>query len=571
MSASARTSASSRRRRGVAWALAAALALGGCGGGGSSSTASTGSPPGGGTPPVVAITGDDALRLADQAAFGPTATLAAQISQQGSAWIDSQIKTPATGYPVLPVVSSNFAVGCPTTLPAGNTCGRDNYSAFPIQRVFFQNALAGPDQLRQRVALAYSQIFVVSSVQIGPAYALREYQQMLLQDAFVNYRQLLQDVTLSPVMGAYLNMANNNKANPAKGISPNENYAREVLQLFSIGVNTLNPDGSLVLQDGAPVPTFSQDTIEGFANLFTGWTYPTAPGATAQNNNPSYYIGQMIAVAANHDTTAKPLLGNTTLPAGQTAQLDLQQGLDNIFNHPNVGPFIGKQMIQFLVTSNPSPAYVARITAVFNNDGTGTRGNMAAVVKAILLDPEARGATAASASFGKLREPVVDVAAVLRALGGASDGVYPITAATSMGQPLFGPSTVFSFYPPGNPLPGSTTLVAPQFGILNTATAVARLNFLNTLLYSETGVAPQSNVPGATGTQVDFTPLEANTATPSALVAQLDASVLHHSLSTSEAAAIAPAVAAVPADDPLNRARAAAYLVFASPRYQITR
>jgi uncharacterized protein (DUF1800 family) len=547
--------------------VALALTVAACGGGGSSAS----SPPSGGATAPSAMSADDASRLADQAAFGPTPTLVAQIALQGSAWIDAQLQAPATGYPTLPVVSSNFAVGCPSTLPAGNTCGRDNYSAFPIQKVFFQNAVSGADQLRQRVALAYSQIFVVSSVQIGPAYALREYEQMLLDDAFVNFRQLLEDVTLSPVMGAYLNMANNNKANPAKGISPNENYAREVLQLFTLGVSTLNPDGSLVLQAGSPVPVYDQAIVDGFASVFTGWTYPTAPGTTAQNDNPPYFIGQMIPVAANHDTNAKTVLSGTTLPGSQSAQVDLKQGLDNIFQHQNVGPFIGKQMIQFLVTSNPSPAYVSRITAVFNNDGAGTRGNMAAVIKAILLDPEARGSTAASPAFGKMREPVVDAAAVLRALNGATDGVYPISAAASMGQPLFSANTVFNFYPPSNPVPGSSTLLAPQFGILNTATAIARLNFLNALLYSETGIAPAANVPGAVGTQVDFSPYESNVASASDLVTQFNANVLHHALTAGEGAAIATAVDAVPADDPLNRARAAAYLIFASPRYQITR
>jgi len=553
-------------------ALAVLLALAACGGGGSSSGTGAGSSSsGGGTPTGQAMKGDDASRLADQAAFGPTPALVAQISQQGSAWIDAQIQTPATGYPSLAVVSPNVAIGCPSTLPAGNTCVRDNYSAFPIRRVFFQNALSGPDQLRQRVALAYSQIFVVSSVQIAPAYALREYQQMLLDDAFVNFRQILQHVTLSPVMGAYLNMANNNKGNPAKGISPNENYAREVMQLFSIGVNRLNPDGSLVLQNGAPVPTYDQNTIEGFATLLTGWTYPTAPGAVAKPNNPQYFIGPMSAVDSNHDTNPKVILDGQTLPGNQTAQADLQQGLDVIFNHPNVGPFIGKQLIQFLVTSNPSPAYVARITAVFNNDGTGTRGNMAAVIKAILLDPEARGSSVADPNYGKLREPVVDVVAILRALNGSTDGVYPISVASSMGQPLFGPNTVFSFYPPTYPLPNSSTLLAPQFGILNTATALARLNFLNSLLYSPNGIAPVTNVPGATGTQVDLSVYEANAGDANVLLSQFNANVLHHAMPVGESSVIVPAINAIVATDSVGRARAAAYLVFASPRYQITR
>jgi hypothetical protein len=308
------------------------------------------------------------------------------------------------------------------------------------------------------------------------------------------------------------------------------------------------------------------------AQLQTAATgYPTAPGASALAHNPQYFIGPMIPVEANHDTGAKTLLNGTTLASGQTAELDLQQGLDNIFQHSNVGPFIGKQLIQFLVTSNPSPAYISRITAVFNNDGTGTRGNMAAVVKAILLDPEARGNLAASTSFGKAREPAVDVVAVLRALGGSTDGVYPIGAAASMGEPVFSPSTVFSFYPPAYPLPGNPSLVAPQFGILNTTTALARLNYLNALLFSLGGIPPQANVPGATGTQVDLTAYAANAAQPDALVAQFNANVLHHSMLSSETATISAAVGAVAASDAIDRARTAAYLVFASPRYQITR
>jgi uncharacterized protein (DUF1800 family) len=305
--------------------------------------------------------------------------------------------------------------------------------------------------------------------------------------------------------------------------------------------------------------------------VFTGWTYPTAPGAVAKPNNPQYFIGPMIAVDSNHDINPKVVLDGKTLPGNQTAQADLQQGLDLIFNHPNVGPFVGKQLIQFLVTSNPSPAYVARITAVFNNDGTGTRGDMAAVIKAILLDSEARGSSIADPNYGKLREPVVDVVAILRALNGSSDGVYPISAANSMGQPLFGPNTVFSFYPPTYPLPGSSTLLAPQFGILNTATALARLNFLNNLLFSANGIAPATNVPGATGTQIDLSSYEADAADANSLVSQFDANVLHHTMSATESAGIVPAINAIVPTDSLNRARGAAYLVFASPRYQITR
>lgn len=525
---------------------------------------------------VVPITGNDARRLAEQAAFGPTPELVAEISAQGSGWIDAQLRTPATGYAPIAPVTHNSSVLCPPTAPS--TCYRDNYTAFPLQNAFFRNALTGKDQLRQRVALAYSQIFVVSSVQIGPTYALRNYQQMLLEDAFVNFRQLLGDVTLSPVMGDYLDMVNNNKGNPAKGISPNENYAREVMQLFSIGPNLLHPDGSLVLSNQLPVPAYTQDTVEGYASLFTGWTYPTSTGSAsaAKDDYTRYYVGPMAPVASEHDEGTKLLLGGAVQAAGQSPAADLAAGLDSLYHHPNVGPFLGKQLIQFLVTSNPSPAYVARVAAVFNDDGRGTRGNMGAVVKAILLDPEARGGAVLDPAFGKLREPAVDVVAVLRALGARSDGVYPNEVTRALGQPVFSPQTVFSFYSPHYPLPGSATLVAPQFGILNTTSALARLNFVNAVAFAKNGVVakPDPSVAGATGTTVALPQALAQAPTSADLVALLNTNLLHGSLPAGEANLITAATNAVSgsaATLPVDRAHTALYLVLASPRYQVTR
>ena len=358
-----------------------------------------------------------------------------------AAWIDQQIATAPTGYPVLPAVNSNSTIGCPTG--SVSTCFRDNYTSFPVQHVFLANAINGPDQLRQRVAFALSQIMVISSTEVGISYAQREYQQMLLNDAFGNYRTLLEDVTLSPEMGLFLNMVNNAKGNVAKNTHPNENYGREVLQLFSIGPNQLNADGTTVLDGtGAPVPTYTQTQVQGFAAAFTGWTYPATPGTTSKFGNPQYFLGPMVAFDAQHDMTAKSLLSGVTTATGQTSAADLKTALDNIFNHPNVGPFIGKQLIQFLVTSNPSPAYVSRVSAVFNNDGTGTRGNLGAVVKAILLDPEARGTPATPANFGKLREPVEYEVAMLRQFNATSDGVAPISPIAGMGQPIFGAPSV---------------------------------------------------------------------------------------------------------------------------------
>ena len=525
----------------------------------------------------VAITGNDALRLAEQAAFGPTPELVALINAKGSAWIDDQINTPATGYAAMPPVSTNGSATCPPT--GSPTCFRDKYTAFPIQLKFFQNALAGPDQLRQRVALAYSQIFVVSSATLMPGYALRNYQQMLLDGAFVNFRQLLNDITLSPTMGAYLNMVNNAKAVAGAKVTPNENFARELLQLFSIGPTMLNLDGTPVLVTGQRVPAYTQATVEGFAKVFTGWTYPTAQVTTTASefNLVPWFNGSLVPVVNQHDGGSKTLLSGVVLPAGQNPQADLQAALDNVFNHPNVGPFLGRQLIQFLVTSNPSPAYVSRIAAVFNDDGSRTRGNLGAVVKAILLDREARGNTITDTRFGKLREPVVDVAAVLRALNARSDGEYPNYVAYLMGQPLFGASTVFNHYPPNYPLPKSTTMVAPQFGILNTSTASARLNFISAVVYAPDGLVfpADASVAGAIGTRVDLKAYEAIGAGSAAtLVQRFNTDLLHGSLAASEIDAIIAAVNAFPAGDTRfasDRARSAAYVTLASPRYQVTR
>ena len=529
-------------------------------------------------PAVTSIVGADAQRLAEQAAFGPTPALVSQIEALGSGWIDAQIATQSTGYaPMSPIVDSVTGY---CSVNADAQCPRDYFSAFPVQLQFYRNAVYAPDQLRQRVALAFSQIFVVSQIQATarPAYAMRNYQQMLLDDAFLNFRQILNDVTLSPAMGSYLNMANNSKGDLARGISPNENYAREVMQLFSIGPNMLNPDGTILTSGGLPVPAYTQDAIEGFAAAFTGWTYPPATGnpATAASYNPPWYSGPMVPVEAEHDTTSKQLLNGVMTPTGQSAEADLKLGLDNIFNHPNVGPFIGRQLIQFLVTSNPSPAYVSRITHVFNNDGGGVRGNMAAVIKAILMDPEARGANITDPNFGKVREPAMDLPAMLRALSAATDGEYANNRTNSMGELLFDAETVFSFYSPGYPLDGSMTLVAPQVSLVTTSTALARLNTINSLVYSTNGVvaAPDATLPGATGTTIPGSAYIGLAGNPAALVAQMNADLLHSTLSAAETSAILTALQAIPSTDPnlaRDRTNTALYLILASPRYQVTR
>src|SRR5882724_3945560 len=288
-----------------------------------------------------------------------SATAAGRLLEQSTWGVNPQSLSHVQAVGVQAFLNEQFAMASSTyPAPAAN----DDMAV--VQKRFFANALTGQDQLRQRVAWGLSQIMVASAVKINRPSAFVLWQNMFQQDAFGNFSTLLTDVTLSPVMGNYLDMVNNDK--PGNGVDPNENYAREVLQLFSIGLEELNPDGTPQL-DGAgnPIPTYTQDTIEGFAHTFTGWTYPTKSGATAHFRNAEYYGGPMISFDSHHDTGTKLLLNGIALPAGGTAQADLTAALQNIFNHPNVGPFISKRLIQRLVSSNPSPEYVARVAGVF--------------------------------------------------------------------------------------------------------------------------------------------------------------------------------------------------------------
>ena len=318
----------------------------------------------------------------------------------------------------------------------------------------------GEDQLRQRVAFALSEIWVVSAVGGVPdAYAFPPYWRIFRDNAFANYRDIIKAVTLNPAMGRYLNMANNNKGNAAKGTAANENYARELMQLFTLGLTQLNADGSPGARSDntSPVPTYNQDVVTNMAKALTGWTYPTAPGATPRKPTirPST-AGQMFAVEAEHDTTAKTIFDGIKLPAGQTAEQDLESVLDALMAQNTMAPFVSQQLIQHLVTSNPSPAYIGRVAKVFLDNGSGVRGDMKAVITAILTDPEARAGdvpdAAVSANFGHLREPVLFMANILRGLNatlGANSTIYNNTA--NMGQNLFHAPSVFSYFSPQYP------------------------------------------------------------------------------------------------------------------------
>ena len=355
----------------------------------------------GGPPPPPPVLKSDAYRFLNQATYGATEAEAQRLIALGdsttaySRWIDEQLAQPTSVQ--LPTVQAAFAnLANPAQMIGSLNADR--------QEVWFRNSITGPDQLRQRVAFALAEIMVVSqqSTLQNMPYALADYYDLLARDAFGDYRKLMEDVTLHPAMGVYLNMLGNQKPDTANNIRPDENYARELMQLFTVGLVELNLDGSVKVDgQGQPLPTYDQSVVEGFAHVYTGWNYAGAASFGQARRTLANQILPMQAYPGQHATEAKKLLqysgaAKSSLAAGQTPQQDLADALDNVFNHPNVGPFISKQLIQKLVTSNPSPAYVARVATVFNNDGTGKRGNLGAVVKAVLLDSEARPATAHS-------------------------------------------------------------------------------------------------------------------------------------------------------------------------------
>ncbi|WP_374352901.1 DUF1800 family protein [Chitinimonas sp.] len=517
-----------------------------------------------------AISEADARRLLDQMSFGPSDDAVRMVMQMGAApYVEREFSLTASNYAGFSYENPDSSIGCPTGAP--NTCFRDKYTLFPLQQRFFLNAINNNDQLRQRTAFALSQILVTSGVSgISQPYAMAAYQQIFLDNAFGNYRDILLQVTLSPAMGDYLDMVNNDKPNPKAGIESNENYAREILQLFSIGLWKLNPDGTQQLDaNGKPIPSYSQDNVIAFAHAFTGWTYPPLPGATSKWTNPRNYTGLMVPFETHHDTSTKQLFDNVQFPGGQTAAVDLNAAITAIFNHPNVGPFIGKQLIQHLVTSNPSPAYVARVTAAFNDNGQGVRGDMKAVLRAILLDNEARGDRKDDPAYGKMREPILYELGLIRALAISSDGLYPRAQAAAMAQDIFNSPTVFNYYPPDFPLPNST-LLGPPFGIYNATTAFARANFANSV-FSQNGVGPDSSVVGSIGTKSNWTYWQALAADPNQLVERINTLLFHGTMSSDTRSTIMTAVQALPASSSFDRARTALYLAATSPQYQIQR
>jgi uncharacterized protein (DUF1800 family) len=511
----------------------------------------------------------DALRLAQQATFGPNQSVIDDIRRRGvEAWVDRQLTLTDSTYADIAAqtVNPNFCRGVP------QPCGRDHFSAFPLQMRFFRNAMDNPDQLRQRVAFALSQILVVGENEVNTTYALGRYQQMLLENAFGNYRDILRGVALSPTMGDYLDMVN------SRAEAPNENFPRELMQLFALGEGRLNPDGTPITDSqGRVLPAYTEADVVELSRALTGWVYPTRPGELPSVNNARYYDADMSVYAAEHDSASKIILGEG-LVGGQGAAADLDEAIDILFEHPNVAPFISGQLIQHLVTSNPSPAYVGRISAVFENNGSGVRGDLGAVVRAILLDAEARTPNPDLNRVGKLREPVLLMVSTLRLIGAQSDGYVFLRRAGGMGQIPFESPSVFNFYPPDFALQGSDGLVSPSQGLVNMSSIYERHNVLYDWTYNGYSTRwdwrPLSSWPGATGTSVDWSSWGRLAQTPERLLDVLDDIALEEDLTAQQRALILDAMEehtywGNPLEEAQRRARLAIYLIVTSPSFQI--
>ena len=591
------------------------VAIGHSGGGPSDDAGAVATPapatPPGADPPLVPdpFTGPasdaDTVRFLEQASWGPTSAEVARVKAIGfRAYLNEQFSLPPTNlakgsnYPDLIFPVDQQDSECPISPvifdPSYNqaVCIRDKFTMYPLQRTFFSGALYGNDQLRQRVAFALHQILVVSgSSEVNRPSWMTPYLQALDRNAFGNYQTLLSEITLTPAMGEYLDMRLSTRT------SPNENFAREVLQLFSVGTDLLNPDGTPQRDaQGNTIPTYTQADVNEFTRVFTGWNFALPfVGATTNFRDPMVPRG-----GTNHDVGAKTLLNGFTIAACSSsnttcAQSDMIAVMNHLANHPNVGPFIGKQLIQHLVTSNPSPAYVERVAKVFNNDCSGlypqgclnVRGHLKLVVQAILLDPEARGDLKTDPNYGKLREPAQYINGFLRAFNvksfdktTTSDGVLGTRGGDFTGaidQPIFQPPTVFSYYQPHYEVPG-TKILGPAFGILSTTTTLRRANNINTLIY--TGVTANTTPTAASpdrprGTSIDIANLEALAGNPADVVNALDALLLHGTMNSQMRSSIMTAMNAINDANVTTRnqkrARIAVYLVATSSQYDVQR
>lgn len=476
----------------MAGAVLVLLAACGGGGGGDSAGDGTGVSANAGSTPTKA----EASRFLAQATFGPNQAEIDKLSTMSyGQWIDEQFTKPTSLYRLYINQSAADLA----------TVGQQ-LSTTQFSDAWWANALGADDQLRQRVAYALSQILVISfndNVVRTQVRGAGSFYDVLVKHAFGNYRDLLDEVTYHPMMGTYLSSLKSVKGDPATGQLEDNNYSRELMQLFAMGENKLNLDGSVVKgANGQIEVAYTGNDIRAMSKVFTGLSWYAGADVTDRTRNrffgndanlerdwrPMQAYDEYSGNTSFHSTLEKTFLG-VTIPASSKPDTpaDVKVALDTVFKHQNVGPFLGKQLIQRLVTSNPSPAYVSRVAAAFNDNGSGVRGDMKAVVKAVLLDPEAR-TVSSSNSAGKMREPVLRLAAMLRAFDATSKSNRWIgigntdDPATRLNQSALNAPTVFNFYRPGY-VPTSqaisdANLVVPEMQITHDVSVAGYTNYI---------------------------------------------------------------------------------------------
>ncbi len=546
-----------------------------------------------GTEPVPAVSPENASRLLGQATFGATDADIHHLSTVGyDAWLNEQIALPGTSHE--PYVEGSILIHNPACASGDIACYTTLFTADAnrqyIQQSFWHQAVAGNDQLRQRMVYTWTEMMVISYA-TGVSFAPRgmaSYYDVLGNDTFGNFRQLLEDVTLHPMMGQFLSMLGNDKGDANR--DPDENYAREVMQLFTIGLYQLNPDGTKKLDGtGQPIPTYSNNDVMGLAKVFTGfsWNVPNDTSEATWYNcctsiGPGFgaEMRPMRSYPSHHSTAEKDFLG-VTIPAGANPDPDgdLKIALDTLFNHPNLPPFVCKQLIQHLVTSNPSPAYVGRVAAVFQDNGFGVRGDLKAVIRAILLDDEARNATAAgsNAQFGKVREALLRYTNWARAFSAQSrTGVYTVgdtsSVVSGLGEMSLAAPSVFNWFAPGFVPPGTDIekagLVAPELQMTNITSVASYLNYMQDAI----GAADA----GGQDLFSAYSPEIALAQTPDKLLDRVNLLLMAGQMSPSLRQQVLDAVnsIAIPAGSPdaagaalKARVQVAIYLTVASPAY----
>ncbi|MEO5938550.1 MAG: DUF1800 family protein [Sphingomonas sp.] len=532
--------------------LASALALAACGesGGGSTGGAPTPTPP-----PVVVtpLTESQASRFLGQSTMGATrTTIDALISRGIDGWLTDQF--------AMTRATSHFDWLTANAYDAA--ANKDSQTGFDA--TMWRQLIVEPDQLRQRVGMALLDMLVVGIDGVNTnwqAFAAAAYVDVLLDNAFTNFRTIMDGITTNPAMGSFLTFLGNRKANATTGAQPDENYARELMQLFTIGLYQLNMDGTLKMSGGNPIETYTSADVSGLARVFTGLNYSSTDSTT-----PARYKVPLVMQASINETGTASFLGTSTSGGGMAA---IKVALDTIFAHANVPPFVSKQLIQRLVTSNPSPAYVSRVSAVFADNGAGVRGDMKAVIKAILTDTEARSDTAlTAANAGKLREPIMRLTGWARAFGVNSPAnTWPFgntsSGSTRLAQSPGRSPSVFNFFRPGYSPPATAIsaagLVAPEFQVTNEQSVVAYINYFQSLIANGSGDA-----------KPDYTAILTKASDSAALVAEVNSVLAAGQLSTATQTSIKAAVDSISAtatNGPINRVGVAILLTMASPDY----